>query len=171
MQKKSGKNSESSPGCILRFLMVLDLLGRSRSIKTCNFVIFQWYSVENQWILVQILFKTMISIEIFTKVWFFFENFCRNYVKFVYLWKISILSMDMFLMLLKFFWSNSEIFFKFWSLLAQMYSDMLIFSEFSQFRTENQHTLARSDQNLKKNLRIRPKKNLGEPETYPFSRC
>ena len=97
--KKYGKNSESSPGCILRFLMVLDLLGRSRSIKTQHFMIFRHFEIILIGILMilrQILFNRLESLD-------FFENFCRNYLKFVYLWKISIFRMDMFLALLNFF--------------------------------------------------------------------
>ena len=165
--KKNEKNSESSPGCILRFLMVLDLLGRSKPIKAQHFMIFRHFEIiliDISMILRQILFNKLENL-------IFFENFLRNCLKFVYLWKISILSMDMFLVPLFFSDQILSFFFKFWSLLAQMYSDMLIFSEFSQFRIENQHTLARIDQNLKKISEFGQNFFLGVLEIYPCSKC
>ena len=90
--KKNLKNSESSPGCILRFLMVLDLLGRSKPIKTQHFMIFRHFEIILIGIsmnLRQILFNKLETLS-------FFENFLRNCPKFVYLWKISILSMNIF---------------------------------------------------------------------------
>ena len=90
--------------------MVLDLLGRSRSIKTCNFVIFQWYSVENQWILVQILFKTMISIEIFTKTWIFLKNFYGMIPKMFFNEKLTVWASRDVLVPENFFWWKSQFF-------------------------------------------------------------
>ena len=66
----------------------------------------------------------------------FFEKLSRNDVKLVYLWKFSILSMDMFLILLNFFWSNSEIFFQ---ILVTPCQGMLIFYAKLRKFTKNQH--------------------------------
>ena len=63
----------------------------------------------------------------FHKSLIFFENFCRNYVKFVYLWKISILSMDMFLILLNFFLVK---FWDFFQILVTPCSDVLRYADF-----------------------------------------
>ena len=131
LQKKR-KNSESSPGCILRFLMVLDLLGRSKPIKTQHFMIFRHFEIILIGILMilrQILFNRLESLD-------FFENFCRNYLKFVYLWKISILSMDMFLMLLNFFLVK---FWDFFQILVTPCQGMLIFCAKLRKSTKNQH--------------------------------
>ena len=155
--KKNGKNSESSPGCILRFLMVLDLLGRSRSIKTQHFMIFRHFEIILIVILMilrQILFNRLESL-------IFFEKLSRNDVKLVYLWKISILSMDIFLVLLNFFGQILRFFFKFWSLLAKVCWFSMRNRENSLKISISEYIWARSDQNLKKNLRIWPKKNLG----------
>ena len=80
----------------MRFLMVLDLLGRSKPIKTQHFMIFRHFEIILIGILMilrQILFNRLETL-------IFFEKLSRNDVKLVYLLKISILSMDMFLMLL-----------------------------------------------------------------------
>ena len=78
--------------------MVLDLLGRSKPIKTQHFMIFRHFEIILIGILMilrQILFNKLENLS-------FFENFLRNCPKFVYLWKISTLSMNMFLVLLNF---------------------------------------------------------------------
>ena len=99
---------------------------------------------------------------------FFFENFLRNYLKFVYLWKISILSMDIFLVLLKKFGQILTFFYKFWSLLVKMYWFPMRNWENPLKISISEYIWARTDQNLKKNLRIWSNKNFGALEIYSF---
>ena len=66
----------------------------------------------------------------------FFEKLSRNDVKLVYLWKISILSMDMFLMLLNIFLVK---FWDFFQILVTPCQGMLIFYAKLRKFTKNQH--------------------------------
>ena len=137
--------------------MVLDLLGRSKPIKTQHFMIFRHFEIILIGILMilrQILFNRLENL-------IFFENFLRNYLKLVYLWKISILSMNIFRAVRNIFWPNSEIFFKFWSILAKVCWFSMRNWENSLKISISDYIWARTGQNLKKNLRIWPKKNLG----------
>ena len=107
----------------------------------------------------------------FHKNLIFFENFLRNCPKFVYLWKISILSMDMFLVLLNFFWSNSEIVFQ---ILVTPCQGMLIFCAKLRKFTKNQHIwvhLSKEWPEFEKKSQNLTKKILGASETYSCSRC
>ena len=112
--------------------MVLDLLGRSKPIKTQHFMIFRHFEIILIGILMilrQILFNRLESLS-------FFEKLSRNDVKLVYLWKISILSMDMFLILLKKILVKSWDFFQ---ILVTPCQGMLIFYAKLRKFTKNQH--------------------------------
>ena len=165
--KKIEKNSESSPGCILRFLMVLDLLGRSKPIKTQHFMIFRHFEIILIGILMilrQILFNRLESL-------IFFENFLRDYLKFVYLWKISTLSINIFPAVRNFCLT------KFWDFFSNSGQSLLRCSQICLFLVNFSIShrkpayLGKDWSEFEKNLRIWSKKDFGLFEIYSCSKC